>query len=264
MLEDPDAQEKRYGYAGLEGIYINENILGLLEVLSLKIQEDRIKDKSLLESFKPKHVVCEQKEIYKELFKREPKTPVDIEMLKAKNSITEFEENGTKTYKINNNASIFVEDDEFYSQLKFLQENITTGKGAFFLNTVSDPFKTFMRSEPDSELNYVNQTKGISKNIEDSKNNWINNYNYNKIFNIKEPPIKSILKPYLNDPQFKNFYLFFVVSNNLKVTKLDTGEVKTTDTCDKQLQLLYDTRHFMDIIAHEDAEGILPAECDAL
>ena len=268
MLEEKDARDKKYGYAGLEGIYINENILGLLEVLSLKIQEDRIKDKFLLQTFKPKHVVCEQKEIYKELYKREPRIPVDLRILKDKNNITEFNDNGSITYKINNNAPIFVEDDEFFSQMRFFQDNISTSPvgTVFFESTESDPFKTFMRSGPDSELNYANQTKGITKNIEDNKKNWINNYNYNKIFNIRDPPIKSILKPYLDDPQFKNFYLFFVVSNNLKVTKLETGQVvgAPTETCDKQLQLLYDTRHFMDIIAHEDAEGILPAECEAL
>jgi len=98
-------------------------------------------------------------------------------------------------------------------------------------------------------------TKGISDNIEDNKNNWINNYNYNKIFNIKRPAIKSILKPYLDDPSFGNFYLFFVVSNNLKVK----GSTQI-ETCDKQIQLLYDTKDFMDIIAHEKAEGV--KNCD--
>ena len=266
MLEDPDAQRKKYGYAGLEGIYINENILGLLEVLSLKIQEDRIKGDHSSQNFK--HVVCEQKEIYKELYRKESKTPIDLQILKDKKNIFEIDENGNKTYKINNNSPIFVEDDEFYSQMRFFQDNISTRpiSPKFFESTAANPFNTFMRSGPDSELNYMNQTKGITKNIEDNKNNWINNYNYNKIFNIRDPPIKSILKPYLNDPQFKNFYLFFVVSNNLKVTKLESGTVVSgpTETCDKQLQLLYDTRHFMDIIAHEDAEGILPAECEAL
>jgi len=266
MLEDETAKKQRYGYAGLEGIYINENILGLLEILSLKIQEDRIKDKSLLPAFKPKHVVCEQKEIYKELYKKLPRTPVDIKLLLDLKRVSKVNDNGQDTYKINNNADIFVEDDELFSQIKFFQEIITTKNRnpEFFKSTIANPFDTFMRTETDLEIKVVNETKGITKNIEDNKNNWINNYNYNKIFNIRDPPIKSILKPYLDDPQFKNFYLFFVVSNNLKVTKLETGGSSTTDTCDKQLQLLYDTRHFMDIIAHEDAEGILPAECDAL
>ena len=91
--------------------------------------------------------------------------------------------------------------------------------------------------------------KGIIDEIGDHTKNWINNYDYNSIFNIKNPPIKSILSNYLDDPSFSNFYLFFVVSNNFK----KDGNI---DTCDKQLQLLYDTRVFMDIIANDNAKGI--------
>ena len=65
--------------------------------------------------------------------------------------------------------------------------------------------------------------------------------------------IKSILKEYLNDDSFRNFYLFFVVSNNQKGKK---GDATGLETCDKQIQLLYDTRDFMDIIANENAEGV--------
>ena len=75
---------------------------------------------------------------------------------------------------------------------------------------------------------------------------------YNSIFNIRNPPIKSILSNYLNDPSFSNFYLFFVVSNNFKKDE----KLGNIDTCDKQLQLLYDTRVFMDIIANDNANGI--------
>ena len=60
----------------------------------------------------------------------------------------------------------------------------------------------------------------------------------------------------MKDPKFNNFYLFFVVSNNKKSNGLET--------CDKQVQLIYDTRKFMDMIANENAEGITEAECDAL
>ena len=64
------------------------------------------------------------------------------------------------------------------------------------------------------------------------------------------------MKEYLNDDSFRNFYLFFVVSNNQKGKK---GDSTGLETCDKQIQLIYDTRDFMDIIAHENAEGV---QCD--
>jgi hypothetical protein len=42
MLKDEKLKEKNFGYAGLEGIYINENILGLLEVNNILIERNII------------------------------------------------------------------------------------------------------------------------------------------------------------------------------------------------------------------------------
>jgi hypothetical protein len=52
---------------------------------------------------------------------------------------------------------------------------------------------------------------------------------------------------------FKNFYLFFVTSNNVKEGQEGQPNI---DTCSKQIQLMYDTRHFMDVIANADSKGI--------
>ena len=253
MLKDEEARKLNYGFAGLEGIYINENILGLLQVLSEKIQLNRNKN---LQPEDIKNVICPQVEIYKKLFKT--KIPIDYQLL----SKDAFE----------NGEPVFVEEDEFYSQINFLKSlaNLQlladgptfadVAEKSFFKATVSkrskegDNYNTDMRNLRKYKA-LDETTKGISDNIDDNKNNWINNYNYNKIFNIKRPAIKSILKPYLDDPSFGNFYLFFVVSNNLKVK----GSTQI-ETCDKQIQLLYDTKDFMDIIAHENAEGV--KNCD--
>ena len=239
MLPDTTPKQKKYGYAGLEGVYINENILGLLEVLSEKIQNDRGKTDKV-------HVVCPQIEIYKKLYLK-TKTPISYELLQKLGSITDKNE-------IIPGSRIFIEDDEFYSQIKFLREYAKlkiTAEGdtenSFFKATSEDKYNTKMR-DPSEDY----KEKGILQNIEDSTKNWVNNYDYNSIFNRENPPIKSILKNYLEDSSFKNFYLFFVVSNNLKIEK-DT--LKKTDTCDKQIQLLFDTRDFMEVIANENAPG---------
>jgi hypothetical protein len=106
--------------------------------------------------------------------------------------------------------------------------------------------------DTDNTFRVYGTEKNIS-NVEDTnKGNWINNYDYNSIFNRDTPPIKSILSTYLNDKSFKNFYLFFVVSNNLKIDS--TGQTPDLETCDKQIQLLFDTRDFMEVIA--DVDGI--------
>ena len=79
-------------------------------------------------------------------------------------------------------------------------------------------------------------------------------YNYNKIFNINNPPIKHILEPYIDN--INNFYLFFVVSNN---DKTDDGVEPPVNTCDKQMQLLYDTREALLVMG--DPTHIPTLEC---
>ena len=219
-------KDLNFGYAGLEGIYINENILGLLEVLGEKIQQQR-KAKEI------KHVVCEQKELYKSLFNT--KTQIAPEILQLTPRIQ------------------FAEQSEFYSQIMFMNHFLNPAANkSFYEHTTSSNMRETKMATGYENYQFNNETKGIVKDIEDHTKNWINNYDYNSIFNIRTPPIKSILSNYLNDPSFSNFYLFFVVSNNFKKDE----KLGNIDTCDKQLQLLYDTRVFMDIIANDNAKGI--------
>jgi len=240
--EEKEHIQQKYGYAGLEGVYINENILGLLEVLSEKIQIDRKKNSSDIV-----HVVCPQKEIYKKIYKDDSKIPISYNLLKK---LGQVDNNGN----FKEDAVIFQQDDEFYSQIKFMKDFARirmkkdgTFEDSFFRAVPNNKYITKMRT---NNKNYMN--KGLVENIEDSTKNWINNYDYNSIFNRKDPPIKSILSTYLEDSSFKNFYLFFVVSNNLKI---DDKNPNGIDTCDKQLQLLFDTRDFMEVIANENATG---------
>jgi len=253
MLENEEARNLRYGFAGLEGIYINENILGLLEVLSEKIQDDR-------KSKEKVNVVCSQKEIYKQMLSGNPKTPIDIRILqKMKQTVTDSNGN---IIDFKENAVVFKEDNEFYSQISVLRgfaklwwskETNKLDEDSFFQASGQDKYNTKMRTN--ETINYGSTTKFIKgEELKNINNNWINNYDYNKIYNIQKPAIKSILQPYLDDSSFRNFYLFFVVSNNLKGDKPENG----IETCDKQLQLLYDTRNFMDVIANK-AEAI---QCD--
>jgi hypothetical protein len=245
MLSSQEARNKRYGYAGLEGIYINENILGLLEVLGRKIQKVKKPERTSYAS-----VVCVQPEIYREEINGSNTGKVAIvkELLDP-----EYVQNG----RVIEGSPAFVQDYEFYSQLMSLRDlirgdNNQIGKNVFE-PTSTDKFNNFLRINQ-FELSLYKTVKGTSKNIHDNKNNWINNYDYNKIFNKSDPPIKSILAPYLADDSFKNFYLFFVTSNNKKEDP--TNPANDIDTCSKQIQLMYDTRYFMDVIANDESKGI--------
>ena len=254
MLSSQEARNQRYGYAGLEGVYINENILGLLEVLGRKIQKVQKPNKPEEDYVS---VVCVQPEIYKDeiLGSDSGKISVDRQLLDPKYI-------DIATQKVIPGSPAWVQDNEFYSQLMCLRDiirgqNLQLSKNVYQPST-TDKLNNFLRTYKDLKL--VKTVKGLSDKIHDNKNNWINNYDYNKIFNKTDPPIKSILGPYLADESFKNFYLFFVTSNNMKEDKFNPKN--DIDTCSKQIQLMYDTRYFMDVIANEDSKGI-EGNCDA-
>ena len=210
MLNSSKAREKRYGFAGLEAIYINENILGLLQILANKVRSIKGKD-----SIK---VVCQQEEYYKKIF------------------------TGDANYKLNDSLAQKtgqknINENEFFSQIEYLSNfERTNVKRTIRENTFS------------MDNVYNNKFRNpIEKNIEEI----IKNYNYNKIFNIDNPPIKRILESYIDS--IDNFYLFFVVTNNNKEDS--TG--KSINTCDKQMQLIWDTRHFMNVIAEDNPASII-------
>jgi hypothetical protein len=217
MLESEDAKKHNYGFAGLEGIYINENILGLLQVLA-----DRVRDIK-----KKPHVpvVCAQKENYKRIISQNKKLiPLDP--------------------AIKNESKTFLQDDEFYCQIEFLNE----------FEHINYP-----RNSPiNMEDVYDNKIRNVKDNNSDPKYygkkyiEWIKNYDYNNIFNIEDPPIKKVLEPYVNS--IDNFYLFFVVSNNKKQNP--SSKAFDIETCDKQMKLLYDTRDFMKVVAEDDPPGV--------
>ena len=204
MLNSSTAREKRYGFAGLEAIYINENILGLLQILADKVRNIKGKD-----SIK---VVCQQEEYYKKQF---------------------TDTNNFKLHKdLSNNNQQNINDNEFFSQIEYLnkfeRDNVkkTIREETF---TVDDVYNNKFRNTIDDDLKKI-----------------IKNYDYNKIFNIDNPPIKKILESYIDS--IDNFYLFFVVTNNNK----EDSARKSINTCDKQMQLIWDTRHFMNVIAEEN------------
>ena len=205
MLNSPTAREKRYGFAGLEGIYINENILGLLQILADKVRNIKGKD--------PIKVVCQQEEYYKKKF-------TDKNNFKLHDTLTEL--TGQKN----------INENEFFSQIEYLNQfERTNVKQTIRDNTfkVDNVYNNKFRNTIDNELEKI-----------------IKNYDYNKIFNIDNPPIKKILESYIDS--IDNFYLFFVVTNNNKEDS--TGN--SINTCDKQMQLIWDTRHFMNVIAEDN------------
>jgi hypothetical protein len=212
-----------YGYAGLEAFYINENILGLLQVLANKVTGE------------PKRVdvVCDQQQYYSQIFRDGNYSLYNYPL---HTSITKDE----PLYHDKN-----IGDDEFFSQLHFINEfekqNFTDrvmGKED------EDLFKNKFRILTDTHFTDNTDKKYMPKHFNKPYTDMLKNYDYNRAFNKKTPPIESILEPYIKDIQ--NIFLFFVVTNH--PNKQDKS------TCDKQMKLLYDTRTFMDVVAGIDSK----------
>ena len=80
---------------------------------------------------------------------------------------------------------------------------------------------------------YYNDNLMSYEFCDNTLNNWINEtYDYNKTFNIENPPIATLLNPYFKI--INNFYLFYVVSND------------NHSQCDKQIKLIEDSKTFLD------------------
>jgi len=247
MLEQDDENDnggfKRRGYAGLEGIYINENILGLLQVLANKVQDTRGGN----------HVAicCKQIENYK-----------DKLLVGHEEYIMSFnpdgQQNNTKPLRTSN----------FFSQIDYLNESqkLVLGSQEHHnkYTTRKEYINNHKKRKPDIDDNseYIRTVK--KDNVYDNVFRYpttnkykefekdIKNYDYNRIFNIEDPPIKTILKPYLD--KIDNYYLFFVVSNNFKRDPESKEEIYNKETCHNQIGLLNDTQHFMKVIQGEDID----------
>ena len=257
MLANPDARAKNYGYAGLEGIYINENILGLLQVLANRIR--KIKKKDVVP------VVCQQTEVYKTLYKKQPtRLGIDVKLLESANPERAFvqinaDETGlAEGEEIKKDQSFFVDDDEFYSQIMWMTDN---GRNFYYEDDhYNDRFTREEKTGTGDDGYFLDSQLRDPEKMKEYADK-INNYNYNKIFNIEEPPIQKVLGEYLNT--IDNYYLFFVVSNNLKSnpgSRPVLGE--GIETCAKQMKLIHDTRYFMSVISAQNEDELLRVQCN--
>lgn len=134
-----------------------------------------------------------------------------------------------------NNKVIEVQDEIFSNTAKkhhdFISYANRTNNRGSYVDKIDNEVKAqtyFFRFL--LKINYINlSTEFCGHTIED----WINNsYDYNKIFNVDNPPIEGLLEPYFK--YIKNFYVFYVVSND------------NPSKCDKQIKLIADSKIFLD------------------
>jgi hypothetical protein len=222
---------KKQGYAGLEAVYINENIGCILQILSNKIKKDKGLDDKI-------PILCEQENYYSK-------------------KILEKNLNKELDSKLRTPGLTRISDDEFFSLIHYLNtyekknfiDSITTNKTNQGLFDINDIYKNKFRLITDND--FTGEIKdSLIKYDNEPYISFLNIYNYDRLFNIKEPSIGYILQPYID--KITNFYLLFVVTNSDK----QDG----TNICKEQNELLYETINFMKVIADPTFEPKLQCE----
>jgi hypothetical protein len=222
---------KKQGYAGLEAVYINENIGCILQILSNKIKKDKGLDDKI-------PILCEQENYYSK-------------------KILEKDLNKDLESQLRTHGLTTISDDEFFSLIHYLNtyekknfiNSITTNTTNQGLFDINDIYKNKFRLITDND--FTGEIKdSLIKYDDEPYISFLNIYNYDRLFNIKEPSIGYILQPYID--KIKNFYLLFVVTNSDK----QDG----TNICKEQNELLYETINFMKVIADPTFEPRLQCE----
>ena len=198
-----------YYLTPLEGIYINENIIGLIKFLAEKL---------LASSADPTKFIEEK-------IKQQPKNlNFQTQQIKARLSlISENIEDETKKimdrYPISNYRR---QDKEFtFTNQSTISNETIIVSGNRFLNSVNNKFNL------------------ITSSLEKEYNNMKDNYKSDAIFSFDQPLIQNILTPYLQKvDDYKIFYLFGNYGGEIKNLK-----------CEHQYKLLENTKNFIDIVS---------------
>ena len=198
------------GYSGLEAFYINENVASILQLLSNKVKQD--------EQMKGDDIICVQEKYYSK-------------------QILKFALDRDLDPSLQDNDVTKISDDEFFSQLHYLN----TFEKTNFLESINkfnseDIYNNNFRQITDDDFNKPKDEPSFRNT---PYIDMLKIYDYNKVFNKDNPPIKEILEPYMSI--ISNFYLFFVVTNS------DTQDKK--NICKEQIDLLYETSNLMKVIA---------------
>ena len=178
-------------------------------------------------------IVSNQEEIYKKIM---GKKEVYIDIKPNKNNKYSFEFY-KKTYYIDKDNKLFRKFNNNFKEIKnFMDFKLNDTKIYFNLFKLEVNAQTYFMRDLLRELGNIRNKSdySLNKTYKDKKlKKWIENYDFNKIFNKDNPPIASILKFYLDKIE-NNFNLFYVVSNN------------TYRKCTHQIDLIGQSKNFLD------------------
>lgn len=225
-----------------EGFFINENILGLIEVLKERLNKNnsqKIKPytytngtSTILPNFFSNQMKLGDTNSYINLTEKPIKLYDDeSELVKTVESSYDKSKKACE-HTVVDDSMFNIYDDEMIAQSYFIR------------NLIREPHKIFNITNGNHYLsNRANVKTHYETNeyLDKSIKDWIEeSYVFNRSFS-KNPPIKQIMEAYFGEESdgtdtINNFYLFYVVSNN----KLEK--------CANQINLLNGSKDFIDAI----------------
>lgn len=242
----------RYDYlmTPLEGIYINENIIGLIKFLSKKLvkgsdkskidvlNEDKVKQKKM--------VLDDQRNIARTWLI----SSGEMFMRSCRNANASDCKNFPDTFPVAPEKAITNEKTNLYFMVKELykfEEAYKLGyfpndKHTYFNNVFSGVYEQTL-DKHDIQLNFAQLVK--------QQSNLLLSYASNKIYNFEKPIITDILMPYIesddktdaqNKVAIKDYKMFYLFGN------YDDNQ-RTQFKCEYQIKLLNNTENFIQAIS---------------
>lgn len=210
----------------LEGIYINENIVGLIKFLSEKLVKD--KDTKYIE------ILDRKKSEQKKMLLIEQRNVARCWLMsKTEEFMNQNMVHNAKTYK---------------TRIDFMKEKLFNFVETYDNSYFSDQ-KTYFNNVYSGILNYEN--KNLTVNTEQlikQQQYLLSTYTSDKIYNFDKPLITDILSPYIdersnrNKNTIKNYKMFYLFGNY-------DDDQKTQFKCEHQIKLLNNTDNFIKAIS---------------
>ncbi len=229
-----------YFLTPLEGIYINENIIGLIKYLSDNLVKETEETEETKETNKTKNIIEKQMEMTLDYQRNITRT-----WLMSKPIVSDYK--GETSHSDTNVVSL---DKlfEFYNGIKnvYQESYFKTLPGQPSYSHIPENnryYGLYKWNGKEYELNYDNMRK--------QQQNMIGDYVAFKIFNNEKPLITDILSYYIPsekktdtnvyDNKIYDFKIFYLFGNYEDSTKTDFK-------CQHQVQLLKDTKNFINAI----------------
>jgi len=202
--------------APFEAFYINENLLGLIELLKGRLNKNKLTpvqiDEKLYKNTNDESILLNNP--FSEIMIRDGGR---IVINKTGNPIKIYTSNNEQQM-IQQNESFNIYYNELIAQTYFLRDLLRTD-GKIFNVTTDNIGGYYLDSKYEYVDSHYNGLLESSKYKDKSIKEWIeDSYVFNKAF-TKDPPIRRFMESYFgtetnNEDTINNFYLFYVVSNN--------------------------------------------------